>query len=83
MKMSMMPAEHTVTTEKMQHAKNAYPESGENQTEEISYEYVGYHVRIHFNGDKTLKQCIRNLIERKTEADFPSSVSYQTMKKRD
>ena len=31
----------------------------------VSYEHAGYQVRVHFNGDKTLSQCIQNLAERK------------------
>ena len=35
------------------------------QKEAVSYEHAGYQVRVHFNGDKTLLQCIQNLAERK------------------
>ena len=35
------------------------------QKEAVSYEHAGYQVRVHFNGDKTLSQCIQNLAERK------------------
>ena len=34
------------------------------QKEAVSYEPAGYQVRVHFNGDKTLSQCIQNLAER-------------------
>ena len=34
------------------------------QKEAVSYEHAGYQVRVHFNGDKTLSQCIQNLAER-------------------
>lgn len=37
----------------------------ETQKEHVSYEYAGYQIRVHFNGEKTLTQCIRNLMERK------------------
>lgn len=33
--------------------------------EDVSYEYAGYQVRMYFNGEKTLTQCIQNLAERK------------------
>ena len=32
---------------------------------EIQKEAVSYEHRVHFNGDKTLSQCIQNLAERK------------------
>ncbi|WP_253292347.1 hypothetical protein [Blautia sp. MSJ-9] len=35
------------------------------QKETVSYEHAGYQVRVHFNGEKTLSQCIQNLAERK------------------
>ena len=28
-------------------------------------EHAGYQIRVHFNGEKTLIQCIQNLTERK------------------
>ena len=34
------------------------------QKKAVSYEHAGYQVRVHFNGDKTLSQCIQNLAER-------------------
>lgn len=37
------------------------------QKESVGYEYAGYKVRVHFDGDKTLMQCIQNLAERKSE----------------
>ena len=39
----------------------------ENQIEkkETYYEYAGYQVRVHFCGNKTLAQCMKNLVERK------------------
>lgn len=33
--------------------------------ETVSYEHAGYQVRVYFNGEKTLAQCIQNLAERK------------------
>lgn len=38
------------------------------QQEDVSYEYEGYLIRVCFNGDKTLTQCIRNLAERRIES---------------
>ena len=35
------------------------------QKEAISYEHAGYQIRVHFNGEKTLTQCIQNITERK------------------
>ena len=35
------------------------------QKKAVSYEHAGYQVRVYFNGDKTLSQCIQNLAERK------------------
>ena len=40
-------------------------ETEEIQKETVSYEHAGYQVRVHFNGEKTLTQCIQNLAERK------------------
>lgn len=40
-------------------------ESEEIQKETVSYEHAGYQIRLHFNGEKTLAQCIQNLAERK------------------
>ena len=34
------------------------------QKEAVSYKHAGYQVRVHFNGNKTLSQCIQNLAER-------------------
>ena len=31
------------------------------QKENVSYEHAGYQIRVHFNGEKTLIQCIQNL----------------------
>lgn len=31
---------------------------------ELNYVYNGYLIRVHFKGNKTLSQCIRNLAER-------------------
>ena len=35
------------------------------QKEDVRYEHAGYQIRVHFNGEKTLTQCIQNLTERK------------------
>lgn len=29
-------------------------------------EYGGYQIRVHFSGEKTLAQCVKNLTERKS-----------------
>ena len=44
------------------------------QKENVSYEHAGYQIRVHFNGEKTLIQCIQNLTERIRQefiAEFP------------
>lgn len=51
MDMSFVLAEQTVT-------------SMDTKKEDVSYEHKGYQVRVHFNGSKTLRQCIQNLAER-------------------
>ena len=35
------------------------------KNEHVKYEYEGYQVRVYFSSDKTLKQCIQNLAERR------------------
>ena len=35
------------------------------QRETVKYEHSGYQIRVHFGGDKTFLQCIRNLAERR------------------
>ena len=35
------------------------------QREAVKYEHSGYQIRVHFGGDKTFSQCIRNLAERR------------------
>ncbi len=35
------------------------------QREAVKYEHSGYQIRVHFGGDKTFLQCIRNLAERR------------------
>ncbi len=40
-------------------------EDGTTNERKIQYEYGGYQIRIHFSGEKTLAQCIRNLTERR------------------
>lgn len=34
---------------------------------EVCYEHAGYQVRLHFSGNKTLMQCMRNLAKRRVE----------------
>lgn len=31
----------------------------------VTYEHAGYKVRVHFGGNKTLVQCMKNLAERR------------------
>jgi hypothetical protein len=31
----------------------------------ITYKYMGYTIRVHFNGTKTFVECLKNLAERK------------------
>ena len=33
----------------------------------VVYEHAGYQVRVHFNGDKTLVQCLKSLADRRIE----------------
>ena len=35
------------------------------QQPKIIYQHNGYQIRIHFDGTKTLAQCMKNLAERK------------------
>lgn len=60
-----VPTEQTVTSMEIRCTHNIYEESDKVQNEIVSYEHEGYQVRVHFNGNKTLKQCIQNLAERK------------------
>lgn len=59
------PAEQTVASMETRCADNSYEESDKIQNEMVSYEHDGYQVRVHFNGNKTLSQCIQNLAERR------------------
>lgn len=34
---------------------------------ETQYEYAGYQIKVYFMGDKTLTQCMQNLIARANE----------------
>ena len=36
-----------------------------NEKECVTYKYAGYKVRVHFSGNKTLVQCMKNLTERR------------------
>ena len=56
---------HTASERNIQRVNNILTVSGEIHNEDVSYEHEGYQVRVHFNGDKTLKQCIQNLAERR------------------
>ena len=63
----LVPAEQTAVSMKNQCAVNNCSGSPEFQKKYVSYEYEGYLIRVHFNGSKTLTQCIRNLAERRIE----------------
>ena len=60
-----VPAEQMVTSMETRCADNIYEESDKVKNEIVSYEYEGYQIRVHFNGNKTLRQCIRDLAERR------------------
>ena len=60
-----VPTEQTVPSMEPRCADNSYEESDKIQNEMVSYEHDGYQVRVHFNGNKTLMQCIQNLAERR------------------
>lgn len=60
-----VPAEETVTSMETRCEDNIYEESDKVKNEIVSYEHEGYQVRVHFNGNKTLMQCIQNLAERR------------------
>lgn len=47
------------------HSTEVQDTKKETQKENTSYEYAGYQIRVHFNGEKKLAQCIQNLVERK------------------
>lgn len=38
------------------------------QKDRVSYDYEGYQVHMHFSGNRTMAQCIRNLIARKNSS---------------
>ena len=63
----LVPAEQTAVSMKNQCAVNNCSGSPELQQEDVSYEHEGYLIRVHFNGNRTLPQCIRNLAERRIE----------------
>lgn len=58
-----VPAEQTMKLIKNQGEDHVYEEP--DKIDHISYEHEGYQIRVHFSGDKTLKQSIQNLAERK------------------
>lgn len=60
-----VPAEQTVTSMETRCENNIYEESDKVKNEIVSYEHEGYQVRVHFNGNKSLMQCIQNLAERR------------------
>ena len=60
-----VPAEQTVTSMETRCEGNIYDESGKKKNEMVSYEHEGYQVRVHFNGNNTLRRCIQNLAERR------------------
>lgn len=53
--------EHFVVDAELQNIEQA------EQNQDVCYEHAGYQVRIHFTGNKTLMQCMKNLIEREIE----------------
>lgn len=57
--------EQTAASMKNQSAVDDCSGSPEYQKEDVSYEHEGYLIRVYFNGNKTLTQCIRNLAERR------------------
>lgn len=61
----LVPAEQTVASMETRCTDNSYEESDKIQNEMVSYEHDGYQVRVHFYGNKTLRQCIQNLAERR------------------
>ena len=63
----LVPAEQTAVSRENQSAVNSCSGSPKFQREDVSYEHEGYLIRVHFNGNKTLTQCIRNLAERRSE----------------
>jgi hypothetical protein len=63
----LVPAEQTAVSRENQSAVNSCSGSPKFQREDVSYEHEGYLIRVHFNGNKTLTQCIRNLAERRIE----------------
>lgn len=61
----LVPAEHTTVSMKIQSADNTFIGSPGERQKGKSYEHEGYQIRVYFNGDKTLMQCICNLAERR------------------
>lgn len=60
-----VPAEKIVTSTETRCEDNVYEESDKVKKEIVSYEHEEYQVRVHFSGNKTLRQCIKNLAERR------------------
>ena len=63
----LVPVEQTAVSLENQSVVNNCSGSPEFQQEDVSYEHEGYLIRVHFNGNRTLPQCIRNLAERRIE----------------
>lgn len=65
-----VPEEQMAVSMKNQSAVNNRSGFLELQQGDVSYEHEGYQIRVHFNGNKSLTQCIRNLAERRIEDGF-------------
>lgn len=67
--MEMLPAPQKDIP--VQQEEESTEDMGENELKrdkkKEEYAYEGYQIRVHFRGDKTLIQCIRNLVERRNE----------------
>lgn len=64
--LSQTEVQETITREntELQEDIAAY-ENTESQEDIAAYEYAGYQIRVHFTGEKTLAQCIKNLAEKR------------------
>ena len=63
----LISTEQTEVSMKHQSVINNCSGSPELLQEDVSYEHEGYLIRVYFNGNKTLTQCIRNLAKRRIE----------------
>ncbi len=43
--------------------------NNETAAQRIEYTYEGYRIRVHFAGEKTLRQCVENLLKRGLEIE--------------